>query len=364
MIIKLDLEGDLFERIETLVKDGKYNDLYQFIKLAINNQLQEEKSGVTDSGDFEKKSTKNPLQSITTEIQQNLANLLSDTELEESEIAPLSSSLIWSFYNRFFPVKVVVRQLALMLSDDKQWIDLWIELSLVQDQAFFSAEEFSDKLKEYEDEKDVSRNEKLSTGLPLPSSELKGLRKSERKKRENKLIASKIRFQEQFLGSYIKKHSTFKGACFEMGLIRVKIEHGACLVSLTDLGREFAIMENPIMDNDEYNKAFSDDEVKFILEKIIPKFELEKIIVDRILNELKNNELSSEEIDKIFEDEKLRYYSNTGEIKEDRKKKLLNSITQERVATMGRLSEMRVVNWRTDKEGKSNYSLKHNKNSF
>lgn len=352
MIIKLDLEGDPFERIEALVKDGKYNDLYQFIKLAINNQLEEEKSGVIDTGDFEKKPTKS-LQSITAEIQQSLARLFSDNELEESEIAPLPSSLIWSFYNRFFPAKIVVRQLALMLANDQKWADLWI----LQDQAFTSAEEISDTLKEYEDEKDIPRNKKLSTGLPLPSSELRGLRKSEKKKRRDKLIASRIRFQEQFVGRYIKKDSRFKGMCFEMGLLRVKIKDDSCLVSLTELGREFALMENPIIDDQEYNKTFSDDEVRFILEKIIPKFQFEKIIVDKILNELRNKTLSSDEIDKIFTSEKKTFCLALNVSAQDMAK-LLNSITQERVATMGRLSELQVVDWKIDNQGKSNYSLK------
>ena len=353
MLIKLDLEGDLFEKIENLIKDGKYNDLYQFIKIAINNQLQEEKSGIVETEDFEKKPIGPTLRKITEEAQQQLARLLSDVPLEESELAIIPSSLIWNFYNRFFPLKIVVRQLGLMLAGAEKWIDLWI----VQDQAFIYAEETSDILKEYEDEKNIPRNEKLSTGLPLPSFELRGLRKSEKKKREKKLVASRLRFQEQFVGRFIKKDSRFKGACFEMGLMRAKIEDDKCFVSLTELGREFAIMINPILDNDDYSKAFSKDEVELILEKIIPKFKLEKIIVDKILDELKNTELTSDDIDKIFESEKKNYYINL-KVPSEQVTKLLYSITQERVATMGRLSELRVVDWRIDNQGKSIYSLK------
>ena len=47
VIIKLDLESELYQKIDELVQDGKYFDLYQFIKIAINNQLQEEKTGIS-----------------------------------------------------------------------------------------------------------------------------------------------------------------------------------------------------------------------------------------------------------------------------------------------------------------------------
>ena len=44
MIIKLDLESDQYSEIEKLANEGKYQDVIQFIKIAISNQIQEEKS--------------------------------------------------------------------------------------------------------------------------------------------------------------------------------------------------------------------------------------------------------------------------------------------------------------------------------
>ena len=45
MIIKLDVDSDQYSEIEKLVKEGKYQDIIQFIKISIANQIQEEKSG-------------------------------------------------------------------------------------------------------------------------------------------------------------------------------------------------------------------------------------------------------------------------------------------------------------------------------
>ncbi|AFS80038.1 hypothetical protein NKOR_00600 [Candidatus Nitrosopumilus koreensis AR1] len=50
MLIKVDIDSDLYKKIEDLVKDGKYDDLYDFIKIALNNQIQEEQSESSTEG--------------------------------------------------------------------------------------------------------------------------------------------------------------------------------------------------------------------------------------------------------------------------------------------------------------------------
>lgn len=353
MLIKIDIERDLFKQIEKLVVDGKYEDFYQFLKVAISNQLQEEKSETTPN----EKTFENPLDvklnKIRQDLQQRITNLLSEVPLVESEILLIPKVLIWSFYTRFFPVKVVTRKLLTMLYSEKKWV----KLVNLQDEAFFSAEAISDDLRGYEDDYNLPRNEKISTGLPLPKSELHGLRGNKKKNKEEKLKASKIRFQEQIVGKVINKTpSDFSGACFEMGLMRVKIESDVCFITLTEDGYEFALLENPILDSNEYNRSFSNKEIQFIKEKIIPKFELENKLVNRILKQLKIKELSAEDVEKIFEKEKLEYYRNSI-LNEKDKQKLTNSIPSERVATMGRLSELRIINWKINKQGQSEYSL-------
>ena len=44
MLIKFDMESDLYRQIEKLVSEGKYDDVYQFLKIAIKNQILEERS--------------------------------------------------------------------------------------------------------------------------------------------------------------------------------------------------------------------------------------------------------------------------------------------------------------------------------
>jgi len=115
-------------------------------------------------------------------------------------------------------------------------------------------------------------------------------------------------------------------------------------------------MENPILDNEDFSHSFSDEEIQFIKNEIIPKFDLENKIIQKISEKVKEKNLTSNDVDEIFRDEKLKYYSKE-EIPSKQKDEILQTITQERVAMMGRLSEMRVVNWKIDSEGKSVYSL-------
>ena len=208
-------------------------------------------------------------------------------------------------------------------------------------------------------------NEKLTIGLPIHPYELEKVnkrKKRERNKLERKITSSKNRFMGQFVGRYNKKNDDFEGACFRMGLIAIKIGVNSCHVSLTDLGREFALLENPIIIDNKKSHAFSNDEVKLIYKKIIPRFKAEQQIIKDVIYELKQKSMTSDEIQKIFAGYKklnIEYYSNNPEDLDDKKKE--EKITQARVATMGRLAELKIVNWEIKEKGISHYSLNKEK---
>lgn len=347
MIIKIDIKGDLLDLIEKMIDDGKFSDIHQFIDIAIKNQIHEETNENKDFSDLQIQSINYSTTAMLEKSRQKLLHLLSDIPLEESELVCTPRDLIWSFYNRFFPIKVVTRALASSILTKK-----WILLSDFHEEGSKFAEFCSDKLKEFEEDQKLPRNKKLSTGLPMPKAEVRGLTGNKYDKKNTKYIASKMRFQDQFIGRFVKKDHVFYGACYEMGLMGVKIENDKVYVSLTDLGRDFALLENPILDNDELNCVFYDDEINFIKQKLIPRFKLEKMIIDKILKELKEKPLKSEDVEEIFENEILTYFDDKSQTE-----KLLDTISSSRVATMGRLSELRLVDWTIDSNGKSVYSL-------
>ncbi len=364
MIIKFDVESDLYGQIENLVKEGKYQDAIQFIKIAITNQLQEEKS---DSGIGEQL---RGLSEITEEINslhknsskelEKLIENLDSMKFENSEIGKEYEDFIWSFYNRLFPIKIAMYKLAEM-SIEKTWVDLeeWKEIAVTE------AQKWDKTLSEYELEKELKLNEKITRGLPTHPSEILQLKKkSEKIKMQKKIESSKNRFTSQFMGRYNKKTNLFEGACFKMGLISVKLVGGNCHVSLSELGKRFALEENPIITYSDYTHVFSDKEIKLIYTEIFPQFKGEMQIIKEVINKLKNGKMKADDIHEVFkkhEKEIAEYYEYVPEKLDSKKRK--EKIVQARVATMGRLSELKIVDWEII-SSVSHYSLNKEKMSL
>lgn len=219
----------------------------------------------------------------------------------------------------------------------------WIELGDLQVQAFEFAEGVATKLKSFELSAKMARNKKLSTGLPASRMELVGFRGTSKRKKEEKLIRGRTRFMDQIVGKYVPKNKIFSGECFDLGLIGVQQRNEISYVSLSELGKEFALLKNPILDKDLFEAAFSDKEVSFLFHKIYSRFKLEAKIVNKLIEWLKKKSLTSSQIDELFRSEFPEF------------------IPEQRIATMGRLSELQIVNWEIDREGKSQYSLNRQK---
>ena len=103
-------------------------------------------------------------------------------------------------------------------------------------------------------------------------------------------------------------------------------------------------------------KPFSNEERKFIMNEIIPKFKLEKIIIENILQKIKNeHEVNTETLDEIIINTVSKWKTENEERARDEK---LDEKKKEnyRIATMGRLAEIGEVEWKI-KEGKSEYSI-------
>ena len=147
MLIKIDVDSDQYKRIQNLINDRKYEDIHQFIKIAINNQIQEEQSSESENNEIQSESIGDRVQEIIQERQEELAKLLGAVPLEKSEIEPEHEELISNFYNRFFPVKLVVSTVARLMVQKKTWI----ELSEVQEDASKFAESVSAMLQDIEE---------------------------------------------------------------------------------------------------------------------------------------------------------------------------------------------------------------------
>ncbi len=372
MIIKFDIENDQYLEIEDLIKKGKYQDVIQFIKLSISNQLQEEKNqGIVNNKDSDRIPEKvfaditpdqiaafvKNSEGIRNRLLQNVKHIEGLIITDDSDNKKTNVDFIWSFYNRFFPVKLAVVKLAQLITPEKPYcnLDEWREV------ATEAGQEYEKILGEFEIEIGYRRNQRMTIGLPTHYSILDGIkRKGARKRIEDKLSSSKNRFANQFVGRYNRKKNTLEGAPFLMDLISFKISGDECLISLTNLGKEFASLRNPLL-NEDYSKIFSNDEVEIIYKKIIPQFKIEKQIIEIIINDLKNKKLTAEQCQSIFSD----YEELILKFSLDKPEKLgiegiKKKITEARIGTMGRLSELKIIDWEFI-NGKSHYSLNKEK---
>jgi len=355
-------------------------------------------------------------------------NKLSDAEIKNDVITgklPYDSyPLVWSFYSRFFPVKVIISVLAEMMAKNNGEM---VEYEPFRDRAYYVALGLSIEIKEYEAQWRRRRNDRISAGLPQPPVDDRYLSPTERNEKMNKFEASKERFKSHFIGmseeawnkkqkltdEKIKKISKpikndsgvafFEGAINAMGLANFVAEKKPgdskykIKVGLTPEGAEFYRKRNPVLKSfvdkrGNQQTALGPEESDFIRKKIISRFSLEETFVSTIEQELVGKEMTGAELDKPalstattnwlqidegtakprpeqkelhkkIEDlisiekrdkEQHPWYSNIRTVRDDE-----TIVTPWRVATMGRLTEMGIVNWEIEsKTGSSKFTLK------
>jgi len=268
-------------------------------------------------------------------------------------------------YNRFLPIKLTMLMLAHMLESKKE---SKIELKELRVNAYDYLEEYGTLIREYEKINSVTRQNKISTGLP------KKYEKDDDGKTEQQIRVKDIQIGKTRISRKLgRKH--FEGALSASGLVHAFEENDKTYLSLSELGKKFILLENPIFPGNDYSMgALSDEESEFILKEIIPKRELENQIVNKILSSLKGvqkysrNEAKKKlkELETVIHSEIKEYIKknseqcelfNISELKTDSTKIKLK-IKQRRLAIMGRLIELGKIKWVINEDSISEYYLK------
>lgn len=268
-------------------------------------------------------------------------------------------------YNRFLPIKLTMLMLAHMLESKKE---SKIELKELRVNAYDYLEEYGTLIREYEKINSVTRQNKISTGLP------KKYEKDDDGKTEQQIRVKDIQIGKTRISRKLgRKH--FEGALSASGLVYAFEENDKTYLSLSELGKKFILLENPIFPGNDYSMgALSDEESEFILKEIIPKRELENQIINKILSSLKGvqkysrNEAKKKlkELETVIHSEIKEYIKknseqcelfNISELKTDSTKIKLK-IKQRRLAIMGRLIELGKIKWIINEDSISEYYLK------
>ena len=272
--------------------------------------------------------------------------------------------LLSGFYSRILPVKIVLSVLCHLLERNK---DSKVELNELRVHAYDIAEEIAEIMSDYENKHDIPRNKKMSTGLP---------KKGRDKKDEEKIAMAQKRFKDQFVGKVrkgrITKQDHFEGALSALELVYAFEKDNKVYVSLTDLGKKFFLLDSPIMKGEYEKGPLSKQEADFILKHLIPKRKLEQKFIDAAISVIKqfqktaqtkgvkithtlDGEIKQAAIDYVKKNPKSQEKYNIN--LESGNESIERKITQWRLATMGRLAELKVVNWSINEKGDSEYSL-------
>jgi hypothetical protein len=246
-----------------LIGKGAYDSVENFVEVAILNQIQLEKEGISEvagnrapatqemaeSEPRSKRGHKLPTQTL------KLFSLPEDTSLPVLHSQPITerakNSPLWGQINRLGPAKFVLRLLGkqIILSGSDR-IDL----------KRFSAEvaEAATLIRAYIEKQDKTqriRGEGLHVAFPKKDP----------------------RSQQRFINFYVGKFSGGKstdGVLTGLSLARIdQAEDGSITIGLTEAGRQFACMHSPLIDDfvleeTQVESPFSPQEVEFMLTHI------------------------------------------------------------------------------------------------
>ena len=291
--------------------------------------------------------------------------------VEPENIIPYDGYPLLSLnYRRFLPVKLVTCMLAHLLASKRT---TKIELKELRVNAYDILEEYGIMIRRYEKEHDIPRNNKISTSLPR-KTDFGDERDLETKIRIKDIEIGKTRNSRILDGRY------FDGALSAMGLVYAFEESDKEFISLTEIGKKFILINNPIFPkNDFTHGALSLEETEFILKEIIPQRELEHNIVKKIIKtvrefdlnrpnsktdlEILESEIHATIKEYIARDRQFAEKYNILHLDED-EDKTQRKIEHIRLVTMGRLSELGIIKWEITPDSASKYSIAIRKNNF
>jgi hypothetical protein len=245
--------------IKQLIDLGKYQNVAQFISTAIDNQIYLENCDTPEESHL-------PIDKITSILDKTLSPKKENSQREyvinnipasiptvpmpefhqlamSTYIKDEETCLLWGQVNRIFPIKIGLRILAIRMNKEG-----WLELEEYKNTACDVAELYAHLLKKHETKNNRNRELKISAALP-----------------EIKDYKSQMRYKGQFL-AYIRKDGRLEGASTFLKLVNIKKdEQSKVLIGLTKAGLEFARLENPVLDEENFERSLSKKEIEFYL---------------------------------------------------------------------------------------------------
>jgi len=303
----VDLTQKEAEEIKRFINAGKYQTVSQFISTAIENQIYIEGSGSESlSSILVTKKTPEILNRpdlINTKDNSNIA-LAEIKSHPKAVVIPnfsgLAASLyynakeencwLWGQTNKIFPVKIGLRVLYALIGSEQ-----WLDLEEYKEKAADVATEYGAAIRKYEDKKNKMRDERISAGLP--DGEFK----------------SKFRYKGHFL-AYMRKDGKLDGAMPFLRFANLnKDEKGRIFIGLTEPGLNFALIENPVIDRNDFEKSFSQAEIDFYLDYVSTSVRGEASAIGWVLKKITEGVNDRDAINKALSREIAPSWGETSE---------------------------------------------------
>jgi len=278
----VDVTQKQADEIAKLINVGKYQTVAQFILTAIENQIYIENTGSEPLSSIvaarKDSDSLNKSDLVVIKDSRNIA-LVEIKSQPKTVAAPdfsgLAASLyktkeencwLWGQTNKIFPVKIGLRVLYAIIGSEQ-----WLDLEEFKEKAADIAAGYGTAIRKYEDKKNKIRDERISAGLP-----------------DEKEFKSKFRYKGHFL-AYMRKDGKLDGAMPFLRFANLnKDEKGKIFIGLTEPGLNFARIENPVIDHNDFEKSFSQTEIDFYLDYISKNVKGEASAIKWVLNKITN----------------------------------------------------------------------------
>ena len=348
----------------------EWNEYEKNIMIENNAKLENNAKNQREERRDKKNFTKLKLELISSQsyVKAECQNTVND----ENEIKYDGWPLLFGHYSRIFPAQIALHVLGNLM---RRLNSTEINFDTFTKEAYDVAEEIADEYlgKERKDST-LKRVKKISIGLPKPYDE--EVITSEQAIKEQ-------RYKDRNFGK-IKKtkdgNKTFEGLLSALGLVRIFERKDETVVTFSEQGKKMYLMKNPIFHETD-DAAFSSEEQDFVIEDLISKRELEAELIQvatETIKDSKNEADTVKDIEHAFQ-EKIKKFIETCSDSDtttrlEKMVKMTEDIIREnsesnaenrkqtpieaaRIATLGRMAELGIIDWETNSEKKSMYTI-------
>ena len=291
MKVIVEISGRLLEKIRRIIIDGKFDSFVEFVETALENQVAwEEEIDIFTSSQLDQvlkekktialsKSRVHLLNKYNLKVQERgtIAYRFPELRLHpegysDVKFASTPNNFVdkrtplWGQFNRILPVKVSLRFLANLLKGQEEHV----ELESFGDRVADVARDFGLLLMELDKRIGKSPGERISTAFPVQDDQYK----------------SKERFKNQFVG-YLDSRGRPQGLATRLKFISLLQQDDKTSIFITEPGLNFGILKNPVIDEGNVERPFSEEEAIFYLEHISENVKGEKAAILFLLKSIK-----------------------------------------------------------------------------